>query len=329
MRKFLLWTVIIIAVLVSGWYSLFLLNFTPPSGNTFGVSFASAQAEYLGFNQKEVYLALLDDLGVRNIRISVYWNRLEPKQGIYDFSELDWQMEEAAKHNAKIILAVGRRVPRWPECHTPPWAERGSQIKQDQALLEYLKQLIVHYRQFPALRIWQIENEPFLNLFGECPKYNKKLLLEEITLVRQLDPAHPIMITDSGEFGSWIRTRDLGEYLGTSIYRVVAEWWSGYIKYGGFIPPAYYRLKAWLVNKPLDKIIVSELQAEPWTPEELPNTSISEQFRSMSINQFKKNVAFARRTGFSEIYLWGAEWWYWMIKQNHPEFWEEARTIYR
>lgn len=321
---------IILAILVGGWYSLFFFDFSSPKGPVYGVSYASSYAWHLGLDPKEVYLKLLDDLKVRNIRISVFWNQIEPKQGFLDFSELDWLMGEAQKRDAKIILAVGRRVPRWPECHTPLWARQDGQAQEDQFLLAYLKELVKHGRDYPSLRMWQVENEPFLDLFGECPKRNKKLLLQEIALVRELDPKTQIMVTDSGEFGSWLRTRKLGDYLGTSIYRVVAQSWSGYIKYGGFIPPAYYRLKAFLIRKPTEKIIVSELQAEPWTPKELLKTSLSEQLRSMNLEQFNKNIDFARRTGFSETYLWGAEWWYYMkIKQNDPSFWEEARGLFR
>jgi hypothetical protein len=318
-----------LCVLIAFWYSLFFLNFTSPSGNVFGVSFASGQAEYLGLDPKEVYLSILDDLGVRQIRISVYWNRVEKKKDVYDFSELDWQMNEAAKRGAGVILAVGRRVPRWPECHSPDWVGQLSEKEEEQALLDYLTQLAIRYRRHPALRIWQVENEVFLNLFGKCPRYNKSLFLEETALIRSLDPSHPIMITDSGEFGSWLRGREVRDYLGTSIYRVVAEWWSGYVKYGYFIPPAFYRIKAKLVGQPVDKVIVSELQAEPWTPKELLQTPIKEQYRSMSIEQFNKNVEFARRTGFRDIYLWGVEWWYWMKKQGEPAFWNQARKLFK
>ncbi|MCX6806730.1 MAG: beta-galactosidase [Candidatus Berkelbacteria bacterium] len=327
-KQIIFWVAIVLILLVAAWYSLFFFNFTPASENTYGVSFASAQAEYLGFDAKEVYSALLDDLGVKNLRISVYWNRLQPQKDKYDFSELDWQMDQAQKHNASVILAIGRRVPRWPECHSPTWAKNLSKQEEENALLSYLETVVLHYKNRPALRIWQVENEPFLDLFGECPRHDKKLLKKEINLVEKLDPNHPTMVTDSGEFGTWARTHGLGEYLGTSIYRIVAEWWSGYVKYGGFIPPAFYPIKAWLVQKPMDQIIISELQAEPWTRKELLKTSIQEQFKSMSLKQFKKNIVFAQRTGFTEIYFWGAEWWYWMKSQDHPEFWEEARKLF-
>jgi len=52
--------------------------------------------------------------------------------------------------------------------------------------------------------------------------------------------------------------------------------------------------------------------------------------KTMDIDRFRKNVAFARSTGLDEFYLWGGEWWYWMkTKNNRPEFWEEAKLLLR
>jgi len=49
---------------------------------------------------------------------------------------------------------------------------------------------------------------------------------------------------------------------------------------------------------------------------------------TLDLNQFYKNVEFAKKQELYNFYFWGAEWWYWMkVKQNHPEFWEAAKTI--
>ena len=49
----------------------------------------------------------------------------------------------------------------------------------------------------------------------------------------------------------------------------------------------------------------------------------------MNLEQFRKNIEFAQRTGLDTFYLWGGEWWYWLKeKQNQPEIWEEAKTLF-
>jgi hypothetical protein len=48
----------------------------------------------------------------------------------------------------------------------------------------------------------------------------------------------------------------------------------------------------------------------------------------VSLNQLKKNIEFAKKSGLKTHYLWGAEWWYWMKQNGHPEFWDIAKTLY-
>ena len=103
---------------------LFLLSLKEkPEEITYGVSFNTLYAEELHLDWKKVYLAILDDLKVRHLRLSSHWTMVEPKQDIFNFSELDFQISEAEKRDADVILGVGRRLPRWPECHVPEWAK--------------------------------------------------------------------------------------------------------------------------------------------------------------------------------------------------------------
>jgi len=49
----------------------------------------------------------------------------------------------------------------------------------------------------------------------------------------------------------------------------------------------------------------------------------------MDIEQFRKNIEFAKNTGIDTFYLWGAEWWYWLKeKQNDSRIWNEARNLF-
>ena len=72
-----------------------------------------------------------------------------------------------------------------------------------------------------------------------------------------------------------------------------------------------------------------ELQAEPWGPKLLYDISLEEQEKTMNAEQFKKNIEYAKKTGFDYHYLWGAEWWYWMKeKQGDPSIWNEAKMLF-
>jgi len=241
---------------------------------------------------------------------------------------LDWQITEAEKRNKEVILVVGHRVPRWPECHHPLWASNLSTEEFQEATLEFLSQTINHYKDIESIKTWQIENEPLFFLFGNCPKPDREFLKKEIALAQSLDGSRPIMITDSGELSLWLRTAGLSEILGTSLYRIV---WNKYIgTFKHVFPPVYYTFRAWITKKffGTQKIIISELQVEPWAPEgkSLREMSVEEQYRCFDLEDFRKNLKLAQKTGINEIYLWGVEWWYWLKeKQNDARFWNEAK----
>ncbi len=293
----------------------------------FGASFSKSYTESLDLDWQATYLAILDDLGVRRLRLSSEWDEIETSDSVYDFYALDWQIAEAEKRGTKILLAVGERQPRWPECHAPAWLSSAPREEVEERLLNFVKTVVERYKDSPALEMWQVENEPFLDIFGKCPRGNANFLRREIDLVKSLDD-RPVLITDSGELSTWRRTAPLGDYFGTSIYRLVYSPLVGY--YQHFFPPAFYRLKALLVGLPRDKVIISELQAEPWVSGgSITDMPISEQKNLMSPERVENHLNFARETGFSPAYLWGVEWWYWLKIQGDDSIWRSGKNLWQ
>lgn len=290
----------------------------------YGVTFSTLHAKELGLDWKEVYLATLDDLGVRHLRIPVYWNAVERTPGEYDWSEVDWMLEEAAKRDARVILAVGRKTPRWPECHVPDWAMTLSPEAQNERVLELLAAEIVHFKGASAVKRWQVENEPLFR-FGLCPPPDRGMLKREVALARTLDQ-RPIMVTDSGELSSWLRTGPLADTLGISMYRLVWNDDLGSLYWP--VAPAFYADRIRALQPFLGEVIVSELQAEPWFHKPVPEVPIDEQLEQMHPAKLAANAEFAAASGASEVYLWGVEWWYWLSLQARPELWETAKPLF-
>lgn len=293
----------------------------------YGVSFNSEYASYLGLNSREVYKAILNDWGFRYLRLSAQWDEIEKQKGVYDFSDLDWYMDEAAVVDGKVTLVVGQKILRWPECHAPKWTENLSDDEYRASVKNLIKATIERYKNHKALEIWQIENEPFL-AFGVCRKCSPEMLDEEISLARSIDLNHKIIVTDSGELSTWLKTSNVADYFGTTMYRVVWNEKIGYFNYK-WLSPLFYHFRLWVNKKSADTVFISELQAEPWIPDHnIQTLSLDEQYKSMSIEHFKDNVDYAKRVGFPRAYLWGAEWWYWM--QNNKgvdDFAEYAKTL--
>lgn len=292
-----------------------------------GVTFSKRYAEDIGLDWKEAFIATLDDLKVRKIRIPIYWDLAEPEEGQYNYSDIDWQLLEASKRDVEIILTVGQKVPRWPECAIPAWASANDQ-KRKEALLKFIDTAIERYRDNPEIKYWQIENEPFLP-FGICPDFDVSLLDRELALVRSKNTGKPIIVTDSGELSLWVRAASRADVFGTTMYRTIYKKGLGYFDYP--IGPRFFHFKYFL-NKILarqENSIVIELQAEPWISGYTTNEPLAEQFKSMNSSKLIENVSFARKVGFPEIYLWGVEWWYWLkVNQGHPELWNTAKSLF-
>lgn len=314
----------LILIKISGVYDNIYLN--QPVG--MGISFSPSYAQALGLDSETTYQAVLEDLQVKLIRLNVYWNEIEPRQDQFDFSGVDYYVAEAAKHQARVVLAIGYKLPRWPECRLPGWVNLDDSSFRQKRQLRMIAEVIAHFEQNEAISAWQVENEPLLD-FGVCPPVDEKFLLQEIGLVRR-SSKKPIILTDSGELRDWIIPMKLSDYFGTTLYRAVYNDFLGRFDYP--FKPWFYRVKAWVVKKVFalqhKKVFITELQAEPWTNQFIANVPVEKQIQDFPVEALQKNTEFAKKVGFEEIYFWGVEWWYWMKTQGHPQYWEYGKGLF-
>lgn len=328
-KKILRFFLIFLGLLLGAIFVFFFLFGAPKENNIrWGVNFSQKHAVNLGLNWKETYLALIDDLRVKNLKVALHWDIIEPENDKYYFPDFDWQVGHAQTRDAKMTVVIGMKTSRWPECHIPQWAKKLSKEEQQAEILDMLEEVVNTYKGIGLIERWQVENEPFFP-FGECPWADEEFLAKEIALVKQLDPDRPIVITDSGEGSFWTAAARHGDIVGTTMYRKVWVQQLGfYFTYP--LPPTFYWRKAQFIKKFYGKeVIGAELQAEPWGPKLLYDISLEEMGKTMTPERFQKNIAFAKKTGLKEHDLWGAEWWYWMkAKHNDSSYWEEARKLF-
>jgi hypothetical protein len=322
---------ILIALCAFGALVLFLLSHKPaPQTITYGMSFNTPYARELGLDWRQTYDAILDDLEVRHLRLAAHWPMVEPVPGQYNFNELDYQMRRAEEVGASVILGVGRRLPRWPECHIPSWSMALEKESRDEALLAYISAVVERYKDSPALKWWQVENEPFLTVFAyeHCGTLDVELLERELSLVRELDPERPILVTDSGNLGTWFGAYSRADVFGTSVY--VHLWNPEIGPLRTILPAWFYRVKDNLMaivygEKPS---VLIELSVEPWLLEPIVEAPLEVQFSRMDLQKFEEILEYAERTHYEEQYLWGAEWWYWLHLQGRSEMWERGQRLY-
>ena len=329
--KLLLKIVLALLVLIGLIWLLF--NWPVQSKNEdmkFGVSFAHHHAESLELDWKEAYTAILDDLKVERMRIAAYWDRIEKEDGEYDWSDVDWQVEEAQKRGVDLVLAMGVKTPRWPECHIPEFYMT-DKAERENALLKYEEVLVNRYKNYDNIVYWQVENEPFLKFFGECPEnaVDPELVDKEIALVKGLDPEREIIVTDSGELSLWLKAAERADVFGSTLYRIIYKPPFGYVTYP--LGPNFFRVKALFARMMTGQknFIISELQAEPWPKAWILHVSVEEQYKTMNPEKFEEIIEYTKKTNFSEAYLWGVEWWYWLKeRQDKPEMWEAAKNLF-
>lgn len=318
-----------------------------------GVNFSSEVAKEYGLDWQEAYLAILRDLRPSAIRISAYWDSIEFTRGTWDFSELDWQMDRAQDEHIPVIMVIGMKVLQWPECHIPSWAWTISVWEREAALRAYMRKVVERYRGHPALWRWQVENEPRWH-FGICPPRTPDYLGKEIGLISARDGgAHPIMVSFAFEslyekFPLFPRVSDEVQIVATNIY--TREPRHQYHPPQSFLfMRVVYRTLSFLF--PGKKLIVTELQAEPWgaeswedsTPITLPEHDIVQELtrvadeparasESVSVafspEDFAQNILDAHNVGFSEYYLWGAEYWYALRQKGDSRMWDIARDVF-
>lgn len=295
-----------------------------------GTTFIPAYAQSFGLDPKETLSAILTDLNIKQIRLTSYWNEIEVQPGKYDFSMLDWEFAQAQAHGAKVSLAIGMRQPRWPECHEPSWINAaGPENTWRPQLNAYMKAVVERYKNNPALGGYELENEFFMTVFGECKNFDRQRLVDEFNMAKGLDPKHQIIISRSNNWVGIPVGAPTPDKFGISVYKRVwdATFTHRYFEYP--LPAWFYAsLAGWGEIFTGKDIVIHELQAEAWAPngKQISEISVDEMYKSMSPERMKTRISYGESTGIRNIDLWGAEWWYWLKKdKDQPAIWNVVK----
>lgn len=313
-----------VMMLVLFTYAFAWLNWRPSTEPLFGVTYSWVYAEQLGLDPIEAYREIVDELGVRRVRFPLYWSEIEKAQNVYDWSLVDELIRFSEERDVLLTIIVGMKVPRWPECYIPDWAQNWDSEDQQRATLAFITEAITRYRDSTAVIRWQVENEPFFP-FGLCPTITPEAFQERVDLVRSLDD-RPIQMTVSGELEPWGYSARAADILGISLYRQIWNNAFGFFIYP--VTPEFYFFRAQLVGDKVDHIIISELQAEPWFPEPIESQTLQAWYDAFTKEMLEDNIKFARDARLSEVYLWGVEWWYLLREAGDDRLWETARPFF-
>ncbi len=312
-----------------------------------GVTFSQVQCEYLELDWKEIYEKTLG-MGFDIIRLGSYWSRIEKKEGVYDFSELDWQIKKAQERNIKVLLTLGMKAPRWPEFFIPTWLLQkirlhwGSDAANNKLLkertLEFIRQIVSRYKDKDCISAWQVENEPFNRSGPKELWIGEPFLKEEIAMVKNLDAnARPVVVNAMTYPNKLLRFfarflyRKNPAYAAINISDIPA-----FNVYPVIGHKLFSRKVCFLSNKDernayLKKFVtyasarnkktwITELQAEPWEPGELVHLS-KEPAITCAAGQLLSLFGEMNSLGIDTVFLWGVEYWYFRQEFRGDDSW--------
>ena len=321
-----------------------------------GTTFSDRQCRYLRVNPKKTFKEIVKtpfDL----IRLAAYWDELEPQEGVYDFSSLDWQVAEAASKQIPIVLSVGMKAPRWPEYFIPSWALKRLRLRMGadvsghaylrERTLQFIDAVVRRYRDERMIRYWQVENEPLDRVGAGYWWIGPAFVKQEVELVRRLDEQdRPIILTTVTypnpllrRFMALFMRHDtikeslaLGDILGVNVYPVVGHRWFFKTSYYWTTPEeraTYLSAILKRAERAKKPVWVTEMQAEPWEPGSLAYTGRA-QPPTGDPALLQQSAQEFRALGIDTVLLWGAEYWQFRQARYHDSrWWDTVRGLLR
>ena len=221
--------------LLTAWSPPALAKRTVPHG-FYGVMWDRAARDAPDAEQEEQW-ALMARSGVESVRTVFNWALAQPEPGITDFTYTDRIVGLAASHRIELVPVV-RTAPTWAKLD--PFAP-SSPPKNASDYAAYLTALIARYgpagsywvehpelRKLP-LRIWQIWNEPHLNLWwntdGRSPnawaREYAELLKGAKAAVDAADPGATVVLAALADY-AWKHLARLNRFKIGRYYDVAA-----------------------------------------------------------------------------------------------------------
>lgn len=304
----------------------------------YGVSYSFEQAGWYGLDLRKSYAALLDQVKVDWVRLPFFWDLMVDESGNLKIDDLKFAIEEAQRRNIKIIVAIGAKVPYYPEFHLPSDVKAqlkfgetiSSQHKIAPEILAVDKKVVSELATYDNIAYWQVENEPFLGNVNGL-KISPDLIAEEVRVVRESDPLkRPIILNHpAGWFldNDWKKLLPIlrqGDVFATNAYfktqgidlvsfklagsEFHIPWPKSFIwpvQSWLFLSPNFASIKRQVENNGND-LWVLEMQSEPYIRKK---TDAAASKFSFTPGDIKLGNNFLKSYGIKSVGLWGAHFW--------------------
>lgn len=309
----------------------------------YGASFSHRHLKYLGLDPQKALIEF-KSLNLKWIRLSLYWDEIETVEGKLNFQEIENLVKFCEKNKIDVVLTVGMKAQRYPEYYLPSWVipevktnlTRKINLKNNDELLKhtlnFIEKSVIYLKRYNCIKVWQIENEPLDPAGPNWFRIDKSFLEMEVKLLRQLDKTRKILINIWGNELSirkmYKTAIDLSNIVGIDIYLKhpipFLKWLTKYI--GPLDSIEKIRQIGKEIKIKNNEFWIMELQSEPWENNEL--ITQLDNPKSFLIDDFKKNLNYAKSLNPTVIFFWGFEYWYWRKEKfNDLRYWQEARNL--
>ena len=118
----------------------------------------------------EKWFSLLEKSHMNVCRIRMFETHMRKKDGTWDFSIYDDAFDRAARHNIKIFATL------FPATSTGDVGGFKFPKSEDhlQQIAGYIRAVVVHFREHPALQAWVLQNEPGVGTLPDNP-FSRKM----------------------------------------------------------------------------------------------------------------------------------------------------------
>jgi glycosyl hydrolase family 42 (putative beta-galactosidase) len=300
-----------------------------------GISFRPRQVEAFGLDGPSTLEQLLA-YPFELIRLAAYWDRIEPRDGAFDTTDLDWQLQAAERTGKQVILGVGAvKNFGYPEVYVPKH-HLAAPLKEDSlvtpeshpellaAARRFISRVVSKYAGRPSIVAWQLEHEAVDPLGVEHSwRLSDSFVRGELDALREADqgpvlmngflPMSPVVALNQ----RW-STRDQGDSLAVAA------------RLADIVGVDYYPRHALLKMGPRTlyvdgsrsaipkikgkRVMFSEGQAEPWETITTPPNPASCSLFSCGPEQLIQNFNVAMNARPEAYLFWGAE--YWVLRQQ-------------
>jgi hypothetical protein len=162
----------------------------------------------------------VEELGLRQIRLGLRWQRTESRRGVVDLTAYRPFLDYAFGNGLELCLNLGPiRTFRWPEEHLPAWASEvelppsGATVREGSPLAaaaaDYHRRLLdalaSEYGRsaLASVAIVQVENEPFYRMRTHHWRLDREYVANRVAEARAAFPASRVLVTSAGrlDFG--------------------------------------------------------------------------------------------------------------------------------